>query len=171
MGDWPAEGPTGGVAWGVDYSASVSTPRWHCVIIPQHSYMLMSRVDVSMRTNRVNKEGKLLTNQMTVIVDITITTTLVRAAEHMLPFCGNVVMLPCCSLCFRERKTRVRILHSYKLCIYELRVVLAMYGTRVRVSHNRAAEHVLLVFKVWHGSCSRLGGRIPYTRRSKIMGY
>jgi hypothetical protein len=29
-----------------------------------------------------NKEGKLLTNQTTVIVDKTITTTLVRAAEQ-----------------------------------------------------------------------------------------
>jgi hypothetical protein len=29
-----------------------------------------------------NKEGKLLTNQTTVIVDITTTTTLIRAAEH-----------------------------------------------------------------------------------------
>jgi hypothetical protein len=30
-----------------------------------------------------NKEGKLLTNQTTVIVDITIMTTLVRAAEQL----------------------------------------------------------------------------------------
>jgi hypothetical protein len=30
-----------------------------------------------------NKDGKLLTYQTTVIVDITITTTLVRAAEHI----------------------------------------------------------------------------------------
>jgi hypothetical protein len=29
-----ANGPTGRVACGVDYSASVSTPRWHRVIIP-----------------------------------------------------------------------------------------------------------------------------------------
>jgi hypothetical protein len=32
----------------------------------------------------LNKEVKLLTNQTTVIADITITTTLVRAAEHNL---------------------------------------------------------------------------------------
>jgi hypothetical protein len=29
-----AEGPTGRVACGIDYSASVSTPRWYIVIIP-----------------------------------------------------------------------------------------------------------------------------------------
>jgi hypothetical protein len=29
-----AEGPTGIGAWRVDYSALVSSPRWHCVIIP-----------------------------------------------------------------------------------------------------------------------------------------
>jgi hypothetical protein len=34
MTDRLAEGPTGLVAWGVDYSASVSSPRWRCVIIP-----------------------------------------------------------------------------------------------------------------------------------------
>jgi hypothetical protein len=34
IADQLAEGPTGRVAWGVDNSASVSTPRWHCVIIP-----------------------------------------------------------------------------------------------------------------------------------------
>jgi hypothetical protein len=38
VSDWIAsrlaEGPTGIVAWGVDYSALVSSPRWHCVIIP-----------------------------------------------------------------------------------------------------------------------------------------
>jgi hypothetical protein len=34
MADRIADGPTGRVAWAVDYSASVSTPRWHCVIIP-----------------------------------------------------------------------------------------------------------------------------------------
>jgi hypothetical protein len=34
MDDRLAESHTGRVAWGVDYSASVSTPRWHCVIIP-----------------------------------------------------------------------------------------------------------------------------------------
>jgi hypothetical protein len=45
MGDRLAEGPTGLVAWGIDYSASVSIPRWHCVIIPKHSYMQMSRWD------------------------------------------------------------------------------------------------------------------------------
>jgi hypothetical protein len=28
-----ADGPTGTFAWGVDYSALVSSPRWHCVII------------------------------------------------------------------------------------------------------------------------------------------
>jgi hypothetical protein len=36
--DWMAErlleGPTGLVSWGVDYSAFVSSPRWHCAIIP-----------------------------------------------------------------------------------------------------------------------------------------
>jgi hypothetical protein len=40
-------------------------------------------VDVPMRSHRVKNRGKLLTNQTTVIVDITIRkTTLVRAAEH-----------------------------------------------------------------------------------------
>jgi hypothetical protein len=34
IADRPADGPTGLVARGIDYSASVSTPRWHCVIIP-----------------------------------------------------------------------------------------------------------------------------------------
>jgi hypothetical protein len=29
-----ADGPTGLAAYGIDHSASVSTPRWHCVIIP-----------------------------------------------------------------------------------------------------------------------------------------
>jgi hypothetical protein len=33
MADQPAEGPTGRVAWGVDYSAPESTPRWHCVML------------------------------------------------------------------------------------------------------------------------------------------
>jgi hypothetical protein len=28
------DGPTGLAAYGVDYSASVSTPRWHRVVIP-----------------------------------------------------------------------------------------------------------------------------------------
>jgi hypothetical protein len=47
-----------------------------------HSSTLLY-VDVSMRRHRVKKEGKLLTNQTTVIVDITIRrTTLVRAAEQ-----------------------------------------------------------------------------------------
>jgi hypothetical protein len=36
--DWIAdrltEGPTGIGVWGVDYSALVSSPRWHCVSIP-----------------------------------------------------------------------------------------------------------------------------------------
>jgi hypothetical protein len=34
IADQLAEGPTGIGAWGVDYSAFVSLPRWHCVIIP-----------------------------------------------------------------------------------------------------------------------------------------
>jgi hypothetical protein len=38
VSDWIAnrlaEGPTGIVAWVVDYSALVSSPRWHRVIIP-----------------------------------------------------------------------------------------------------------------------------------------
>jgi hypothetical protein len=34
MADRLADGPTGLVAWRVDDSVSVSTPRWHCVIIP-----------------------------------------------------------------------------------------------------------------------------------------
>jgi hypothetical protein len=29
-----AEGTTDIVAWGVDYSAVVSSPRWHCEIVP-----------------------------------------------------------------------------------------------------------------------------------------
>jgi hypothetical protein len=77
MADRLAEGPTGRVAWGFDYSASVSTPRWHCVVISEHSYMYKSRCE----DIEQNKEGKLLTNQTTDIVDIAITTTLLRAAE------------------------------------------------------------------------------------------
>jgi hypothetical protein len=34
IADRLAEGPTGIVAWVVDYSALESSPRWHCVIIP-----------------------------------------------------------------------------------------------------------------------------------------
>jgi hypothetical protein len=34
MADRLAEGPTGIVSWGVDYSAVVTSLRWHCVIIP-----------------------------------------------------------------------------------------------------------------------------------------
>jgi hypothetical protein len=34
LADRLAEGPTCIVAWEADYSASVSTSRWHCVIIP-----------------------------------------------------------------------------------------------------------------------------------------
>jgi hypothetical protein len=34
IADRLAEGPTGIGAWGVDYSAVVSSPCWHCVIIP-----------------------------------------------------------------------------------------------------------------------------------------
>jgi hypothetical protein len=34
IADRLAEGPTGIVAWGVDYSAVVSSQRWHCLIIP-----------------------------------------------------------------------------------------------------------------------------------------
>jgi hypothetical protein len=34
IADRLAEGPTGIVAWEVDYSALASSPRWHCVIIP-----------------------------------------------------------------------------------------------------------------------------------------
>jgi hypothetical protein len=38
VSDWIAsrlaEGPTGIFAWGVDYFALVSSPRWHCVLIP-----------------------------------------------------------------------------------------------------------------------------------------
>jgi hypothetical protein len=34
------------------------------------------------------------------------------------------------------------LLHYYELCTYELRVVLAMYGTRVRVSHNSTPYHI-----------------------------
>jgi hypothetical protein len=52
-------------------------------------------------------------------------------------FAANVVMLHFCSLCFRESQTRVRLLHYYKLCIYEPEVVLAMYETRALVSHNK----------------------------------
>jgi hypothetical protein len=36
IADRLAQGPTGIGAWGVDYSALVSLPRWHCVIVPQH---------------------------------------------------------------------------------------------------------------------------------------
>jgi hypothetical protein len=34
IADRLAEGPTGIGAWGVDYSALVSSPRWQCVITP-----------------------------------------------------------------------------------------------------------------------------------------
>jgi hypothetical protein len=34
IADRQAEGPTSIGAWGVDYSASVLSNRWHCVIIP-----------------------------------------------------------------------------------------------------------------------------------------
>jgi hypothetical protein len=38
VSDWIAErlaeGRTGIAAWGVEYSAVLSSPRWHCVIIP-----------------------------------------------------------------------------------------------------------------------------------------
>jgi hypothetical protein len=38
VSDWIArrlaEGPKGIAAWGVDYFALVSLPRWHCAIIP-----------------------------------------------------------------------------------------------------------------------------------------
>jgi hypothetical protein len=34
IADRLAQGPTGIGAWGVDYSAVVSAPRWHCDIIP-----------------------------------------------------------------------------------------------------------------------------------------
>jgi hypothetical protein len=38
VSDWTAdrlaEGPTDTFACGVEYSALVSSPRWHCVIIP-----------------------------------------------------------------------------------------------------------------------------------------
>jgi hypothetical protein len=34
IADRLAEGPTGIDARGFDYSALVSSPRWHCVIIP-----------------------------------------------------------------------------------------------------------------------------------------
>jgi hypothetical protein len=38
VSDWISdrlvEGPTDIAAWGVDYFAVVSSPRWHCVIIP-----------------------------------------------------------------------------------------------------------------------------------------
>jgi hypothetical protein len=34
MADRLADGPTGLAASELDHSASVSTPRWHCVIIP-----------------------------------------------------------------------------------------------------------------------------------------
>jgi hypothetical protein len=49
MADRLADGRTGLFAWGVDYSASVSTPRWQCVTIPYHFVY----VDVSMRSHRV----------------------------------------------------------------------------------------------------------------------
>jgi hypothetical protein len=48
-----------------------------------NQYLTFIYADVSMRRHRVNKEGKLLTNQTTVIVDLTITTTLVKAAEQV----------------------------------------------------------------------------------------
>jgi hypothetical protein len=53
-------------------------------LAPCNHSLTIVYVDVSMRSHRVkNKGGKLLTNQTTVIVDITICkTTLVRAAEH-----------------------------------------------------------------------------------------
>jgi hypothetical protein len=39
VSDWIADrltkGPTGIGAWGPDYSALVSSPRWHCETIPQ----------------------------------------------------------------------------------------------------------------------------------------
>jgi hypothetical protein len=34
-----AKGPTGTGALGLDYSALVSSPRCHCVIIPDHSHI------------------------------------------------------------------------------------------------------------------------------------
>jgi hypothetical protein len=34
IADRLAEGPTGVVAWGFDYSVVVPSPRWHCLIIP-----------------------------------------------------------------------------------------------------------------------------------------
>jgi hypothetical protein len=34
MADRLADSTTGLVEWRVDHSVSVSTPRWHCVIIP-----------------------------------------------------------------------------------------------------------------------------------------
>jgi hypothetical protein len=34
IADRLAEGPTGICAWRVDYSAVVSSRRWHCIIIP-----------------------------------------------------------------------------------------------------------------------------------------
>jgi hypothetical protein len=33
IADWLAERPTGMVAWGVDNSTLISSPRWHYVII------------------------------------------------------------------------------------------------------------------------------------------
>jgi hypothetical protein len=36
VADRLAEGPTGIDAWGVDYSALLLLPRWHCIIIPYH---------------------------------------------------------------------------------------------------------------------------------------
>jgi hypothetical protein len=45
-----AEGPTGIVAWGVDYSAVVSSPRW---ALCNHSLSLIY-VDVSMQRHLVN---------------------------------------------------------------------------------------------------------------------
>jgi hypothetical protein len=52
-------------------------------LAPCNHSLTIIYVDVSMRSHRVKKQGKLLTNQTTVIVDITIRKTkLVRAAEH-----------------------------------------------------------------------------------------
>jgi hypothetical protein len=65
--------------WGLLFRLGVDTALALC----NHSLTLVY-VDVSMRRHRVkNKEGKLLKNQTTVIVDITITTKLVRATEQM----------------------------------------------------------------------------------------
>jgi hypothetical protein len=54
MADRLADGPTGLAAQGFDHSASVSTPRWHCVIIPEH----FVHVDVSKRSHRVKYKRK-----------------------------------------------------------------------------------------------------------------